>query len=184
MLTAWGDESGSQPHIDPGTYIVAVALIEDSDVDTVRMTMSGLLLPAERKVHWHGSSESRRGELVKTVADLPICGITVVHNAEGSNERRGRRKCMECVLPHVASLGCRSITLESRGTEDASDRDILQKFRSRKVIDDRLRLEHRIGHIEPVLAVPDIICGAVVQHRVGNRAYLDALSRMVDIVEI
>ncbi|WP_063060773.1 hypothetical protein [Nocardia sienata] len=184
MLTAWGDESGSQPHADPDTYIVAAALIEEGDVQLVRKAMSDLLLPGEKKVHWHGSSEVRRGELIQAVAELPICGISVVYHAEGTKDRRGRRKCLECILPHLALLDCSGITLESRGTQDASDRDILHKFRARKVIDDSLRIHHEIGRAEPVLSVPDIICGAVVQQRVGNPTYLDVLCSVVEIHEI
>lgn len=184
MLTAWGDESGSQPHADPDTYIVAAALIEEEDLELVRKMMSSLQLPGEKKVHWHGSSETRRGELIQAVAELPICGITVVHNAEGAKDRRGRRKCLEYILPHLAQLNCGGITLESRGDQDASDLDILQKFRARKVVDDRLRIHHELGRAEPVLSVPDIICGAVVQQRVGNPAYLAPLRSMVEIHEI
>lgn len=184
MLTAWGDESGSQPHVDPDTYIMAAALIEDQDVALARKTVSDLLLPGQKKVHWHGSSETRRGELVQAVAELPIFGITVVYHAEGAKDRRGRRKCLECILPHLAHLECSTITLESRGAQDASDLDILHKFRARRVIDDSLRIHHEIGRAEPVLAVADIICGAVVQHRVGNPVYLDVFRSMIEIHEI
>jgi len=31
MLTAWGDESGSQPNRDPDTYLIAAALCDDDD---------------------------------------------------------------------------------------------------------------------------------------------------------
>ncbi|WP_054814517.1 hypothetical protein [Nocardia arizonensis] len=184
MLTAWGDESGSQPDADPDTYIVAAALIEEDDVELVRKTMSGLLLPTEKKVHWHGSSEVRRFELIQAVAELPICSITVVHHSQGAKDRRGRRKCLEYILPHLSHLECSGITMESRGPKDNSDLDIVQKFRARKVIDDRLRMRFQIGRTEPVLSVPDVVCGAVVQHRVGNPAYLDLLRSMVEIHEI
>jgi hypothetical protein len=184
MLTAWGDESGSQPDADPGTYIITAVLIEDDDVAVTRKTVSSLMLPGEKKVHWHGSSDVRRRELVRAVAELPIFGITIVHNEEGAKDRRGRRKCLEQMLPRLADFECTGFTMESRGTMDNSDLDILQKFRARKVVDDRLRIHHARGLAEPVLAVADIVCGSVVQSRVGNPVYLDVLRTMIEVHEI
>ncbi|MDH6293202.1 hypothetical protein [Rhodococcus opacus] len=42
MLTAWGDESGSQPDRDPDTYLAAAALCDEDDVPDVRKTMESL----------------------------------------------------------------------------------------------------------------------------------------------
>ncbi|MFI2220324.1 hypothetical protein ACH47B_26895 [Rhodococcus sp. NPDC019627] len=70
MLTAWGDESGSQPDRDPNTYLLAAALCDEEDVPTVRKAMEALRLGHETKVHWHGSSSDRRHELVAAVSEL------------------------------------------------------------------------------------------------------------------
>lgn len=81
MLTAWCDESGSIPERDPGTYLIAAVLIEDSDVATVRKALADQRLDTEVKVHWHGSTAHRRDTLAAIVARLPIAGLVVVHNA-------------------------------------------------------------------------------------------------------
>lgn len=60
MLTAWGTRVGRSPTETPGTYLMAAALCEEADVPELRKTMESLLLPGEKKVHWYGSSESRR----------------------------------------------------------------------------------------------------------------------------
>lgn len=181
MLTAWGDESGSQPERDPHTYLVAAALVEDTDVPDIRKTMEELRLSGEKKLHWHGSSDERRHLLVETVAALPVISVVVVHNDEGASDRRHRRKCLEYLLPQLAHMPCGEITFESRGQLDASDVDIVQKFRATRVIDSSLRLHHRTGRSEPVLWLADVVCGAVVQHRVGNPVYLDRLGGLIDI---
>ena len=172
MLTAWGDESGSQPERDPGIYIVAAAVIEDDDVPLVRKTMDGLMLPSETKVHWHGSSDERRHALVDAVTGLPLRGVVVVRHEPEAKDRRHRRKCLEFLLPGLAYIGCERFTLESRGTQDASDLDLLQKFRATKVVKADMRIEHSRGLDESILSVADIMCGAVVQDRVGNSTYL------------
>lgn len=183
MLTAWADESGSRPDLDPGAYLMSAALCEEDDVADLRKRMEGLRL-AEPKVHWHGSSEERRHDLVAAVAALPLTGFVVVHVDPDANDRRHRRKCMEFLLPHLADMPCSTITLESRGKQDQSDLDMLQKLRSRRVVEGTLRIEHAVGRVEPALWVADIVCGAVVQDRCGRKDYLEVLGAAVEITAI
>jgi len=184
VISAWGDESGSIPDLDPDPYLVAAALFEDQDVPVVRKTMEALILPTETKVHWHGSSSLRRHHLSDTVSALPLAGVVVVHAQAGATDRRHRRKCLEYLLPNLASLPCGTVTFESRGPLDASDVDIAQKFRKRRVITSHLQVQHAIGRNEPALWVADIVCGAVVQARIGNPDYLDKLGGSIEVTSI
>ena len=81
-------------------------------------------------------------------------------------------------------MPCSRITLESRGDQDQSDLDLLQKFRAQKVITSGLRVHHSVGRVEPALWVADIVCGAVVQDRVGDSSYLHKISEAVKIHHI
>ncbi|ASW98442.1 MULTISPECIES: hypothetical protein [Mycobacterium] len=180
MLTAWADESGSRPDLDPGAYLLTAALCDDADVDEIRKTLQSLRI-GEAKLHWHGSSDQRRAELVAAVAQLPVTGFVVVHVDKDADDRRHRRKCMEFLLPHLAHMPCSTITFESRGRLDDSDLATMQLLRSRRVIESTLRIEHAIGRGEPALWAADIVCGAVVQARIGNHAYLDVLGAAVEL---
>ena len=180
VLTAWADESGSRPDLDPGAYLLAAVLCEDDDIADMRTTMEGLRI-GESKLHWHGSSEERRGELIETVSRLPVTGFVVVHVDRDANDRRHRRKCMEFLLPHLADMPCSTVTFESRGQLDASDLATLQMLRSRRVVESTLRIEHAVGRVEPALWAADIVCGAVVQARIGNRDYLNVLDNAVEL---
>jgi hypothetical protein len=180
MLTAWGDESGSRPDLDPGTYILAAALVEDDDIPELRKTMENLRI-GEHKVHWHASNADRRHDLVVAVSELPVTGFVVVHCDADASDLRHRRKCLEYLLPHLAHMPCSTITFESRGRQDDSDINTMQKLRSGRVIDSTLRIEHAIGRNEPVLWAADILCGAIVQHRIGNSHYLQVLGAAVEI---
>ena len=184
MLTAWGDESGSQPDRDPHTYLMAAALCEEDDVPEWRKTMESLRLDGEKKVHWHGSSDQRRHQLIDAVAALPMAGFVVIHTEVDASDRRHRRKCLEFLLPNLAEMPCSRITLESRSSQDRSDLDLLQKFRSQKVITSGLRVAHAVGRVEPALWVADVVCGAVVQNRVGNGDYLAKLGGAIDLRQI
>ncbi|GAA1070841.1 hypothetical protein [Tsukamurella spumae] len=183
MLTAWGDESGSRPDLDPGTYLLAAALLDENDVSAARDAMESLRIE-EPKVHWHGSSETRRIELVEAVIGLPVAAIVVVHHDTDATDRRHRRKCLEHLLPHLADVPCSKITFESRSSLDASDLATMQLLRNRRAISNTLRIAHAVGRLEPVLWISDIICGAVVQSRIGQSRYLDLLGGSVDLHEI
>lgn len=179
-MTAWGDESGSRPDRDGGAYLMGAALCDDTDVSAVRATMAALRA-TEPKVHWHGSSELRRRDLIDAVAALPIMGLAVVHVEVGATDRRQRRKRLEHLLPQLADLPCSTVTLESRSKQDASDLDLLQKPRARRVIASTLQIKHIVGRLEPVLWAADIICGAVVADRCGAADYLKTLGQVVAV---
>ncbi|MGV9949216.1 hypothetical protein [Rhodococcus aetherivorans] len=184
MLTAWGDESGSQPLRDPNTYLIAAALCEEEDVPELRKTMEALRLDGEKKVHWHGSSDERRHDLIDAVASLPMAGFVVIHTEVDASDRRHRRKCLEYLLPNLADMPCSHITLESRSHLDSSDLDLLQKFRAQRIITSGLRVNHAVGRLEPALWVADVVCGAVVQSRVGNTQYLDRLGSAIELHQL
>jgi len=78
-------------------------------------------------------------------------------------------------------MPCSTITFESRGQLDGSDLATMQMLRSRRVIESTVRIEHAVGRNEPALWAADIVCGAVVQARIGNRDYLDVLGSAVEI---
>lgn len=183
MLTAWADESGSRPDLDPGAYLIAATLCEEEAVPEIRVVMEDLRI-GELKLHWHGSSDERRGLLVEAVSSLPVTGFVVVHVDKDADDRRHRRKCMEYLLPHLAYMPCSMITFESRGQLDASDLATMQLLRSRRVIESTLRIDHAVGLTEPALWAADIVCGAVVQARIGNPKYLDTLGAAVEIHSI
>ena len=183
VLTAWADESGSRPDLDPGAYLLAACLCEDDHVSEVRKTLAGLRI-GEPKLHWHGSSDERRGELAAAVAGLPLTGFVVVHVDTDASDRRHRRKCLEFLLPHLAQMPCSTITFESRGQLDHSDLATMQMLRSGRAIESTLRIEHAVGRNEPALWAADIVCGAVVQSRIGNNTYLDILGGAIEVHSI
>lgn len=183
MLTAWADESGSRPDLDPGAYLLAAVLCmtcDDDDVAEMRRPMDELRI-GEPKIHWHGSSHDRRRELIRAVSDLPVTGFVVVHVDSAADDRRHRRKCMEFLLPHLAAMPCSTITFESRGQLDASDLAPMQMLRSRRVIESTVGIQHAVGRVEPALWAADIVCGAVVEARIGNRDHLDVLGGAVEL---
>ncbi|NAS25140.1 hypothetical protein GT755_26085 [Herbidospora sp. NEAU-GS84] len=183
MYVAWGDESGSDARLDPGTYLMAVAVGEAHVVPHVREQMRGLLLRGQRKVHWRDESHDRRLKLVDAIADLPVEGFVVVRVAgEADRPERRRRKCLETLFRELSVLECGELVLESRGpADDRRDREMLEHLRRRRSLTAPLRLFHEPGPSEPMLWIPDVLCGAVGHSRTGAGEYLERLASRVTV---
>ncbi|GAB7302386.1 DUF3800 domain-containing protein [Clavibacter michiganensis] len=174
---AFVDESGSQENRDPGTYILAAAICDEQHLEAVRDVMHGMRLKKVGKVHWHEESDARRLELAGAVADLELEQLVVVRCMDvGEPLERRRRKTLERLLYELSTRDVAFIVAESRGsTDDRRDRDHLDTLRASHALAAPIRLDHRTGPTAPALWVADIVCGAVVQDRVGNPDPLAAL---------
>lgn len=178
MFSAWGDESGSNARKDPGTYLIAAAIVQDEYVDPCRDAMGGLLLPHERKVHWRDDSDNRRRRVVDVVLSLPVEGFVVVRQVgAGDHPERARRKCLERLVPELESLGCAAFTLESRGfVQDQRDMSMVDSLRRARAVSSAIKVHHQPGPKDPLLWISDALCGAVVASRTGDPSFLHALT--------
>ncbi|WP_157556192.1 hypothetical protein [Herbidospora yilanensis] len=152
-------------------------------VSHVREQMRGLLLRGQRKVHWRDESHDRRLKLVDAIADLPVEGFVVVRVAgEADRPERRRRKCLEVLFRELAVLECGELVLESRGpADDRRDREMLEHLRRRRCLAAPLRLFHEPGPSDPMLWIPDVLCGAVGHSRTGAVEYLERLTSRVTV---
>lgn len=182
MFTAWVDESGSNAALDPGVYMLAAAIAEPGALNDLRGAMQALKLPSQAKVHWHGDSPARHLIVTRTLAALPIESIVVVRVAASDGAERSRRKCLRELLCELHALGCTEVTLESRGpADDRRDMQILDVLRRSRHPAGGIRLYHEVGPKEPMLWIPDAVCGAVTQKRVGEGRYFDLLSNKLTL---
>lgn len=178
MYMAWGDESGSSQAMDPGTYVMAAAMSEIESIDQVRAEMYSLLLKGQRKVHWHDESSDRRLKLVDAIASMAVEGFVVVRvGGHGDRTERRRRKCLEVLLSEVSDFGCDQLVLESRGpADDKRDRTMMDSLKSSRRLTSPLHMSHQPGPEDPMLWIPDVLCGAVVEERVGEPKYLERIA--------
>ena len=184
MLTAWGDESGSQPDRDPDTYLIAAALCDEDDARTSAK-------------QWKRSACPRRKRSIGTAA-APTAGTTSSRPSQPSRWQGSSSFTPKPPSPTGATAEnawsicsptwprCRAATSHSNpaATWTPAMSTSCRKFRAPKVITSSLRVNHAVGMVEPALWVADIVCGAVVQSRVGNPSYLAKLAGAVDLRQI
>lgn len=184
-LLAYVDESLSDSKRDPGVYILAAGIAEPADLDHTRSTLEGLRLKGQRKLHWRDESDKRQRLIVEAIDELPLAHLIIVREDQPSTRpERRRRLCMERLLFELDQMQVATVTFESRGpADDRRDRHMLDSLRARKTIGSSLRLTHEKGPLEPMLWIPDALCGAATSQRVGDAPYLDQV-RSVQVINV
>lgn len=184
-LHAWVDESESRHDLDPGTYILSAAISPRSRLEEHRTAMQRLR-QAQPKLHWRDESPARQKKITQTITTLGLTHLVVVRaNAPQDHPRRRRAKCLEHLLLQLQDLDIATITLESRGhADDKRDLDTLQGLRGGHVLTQPLRLDHAPGRTEPMLWIPDAVCGAITAARTGNPTYQELLAPQLELIEI
>lgn len=185
-LQAFLDESQANRARDPFCYVLAAGVCGLADADAARATMEQLRLPGQHKVHWRDESHQRRRQVVETVAALPLQHLVVVRDGRaGEAGERQRRHCLERMLFELDQLQVDTTTFESRGTaDDRRDRAMLDALRARKVVTSGLRVTHTPGPKDALLWVPDVVCGAVTQQRIGEDQYIELLAAQINVITI
>ena len=177
MLSAWGDESGSNRALDPGAYLLGAVILEEDCADDVRDTIRSLLLRGQRKVHWYSESNRRRDDLIRVLADFAIPGLVITRvSGIAEREERRRRKCLDAFIYELTQMGCTTVTLESRGKK-ADDRDIafVESQIGIGALIPEFRVFHATGPSDPLLWLADIAVGAAVAARTGEPRWFGEL---------
>lgn len=179
VWAAWVDESQSDRQRDPDTYILAAALTTGLKVEAdLREAMLALRTARGGKLHWRDSDDARQAAIIQTVSRLPAEHLIVVRSCHpGERDERRRRLCLQRLCLELDALGVETLTLESRGrADDRRDLQALQTFRAQRVVSGTLRMYHQPGPAEPLLWIPDAVCGAVVAARTRTPDHLAAIS--------
>lgn len=180
---AFVDESQSNSVLDPCTYMLAAAVCDSLALSAAREAVAALRLKGQHKVHWRDEGDKRRQEIAETIAAVPLRHLVVVRDGQtGERLERRRRHCLERLLHELDQMGVGTVTFESRGPkDDKRDRDMLDALRAKKVVAAGLRMEHMAGPHEALLWAADAVCGAIVQFRTGDRAYLEMIQARAEI---
>lgn len=157
IKSAWGDESIRISAPTP-TYLMAATILPEG-TDTVRL--EAIKPKGAAKLHWRELADKLKRESLQAVADLDNLTVMVTCSPlPKKKQERGRRKCMERLLPELECRGVGLLTLESRVLQmDHKDIDMLQALKSKGAVPD-LRLNHAHASDEPRLWVVDQILGA------------------------
>lgn len=185
-LRAWVDESGSDRAHDPGTYVLAAAIGRPEAESGIRDQIRSLRMPGQVKLHWRDENLKRRARIAHAVAGYDIDHLVVVRTgAFDDRPERRRRKCLERLLYELDTRAVNDIVLESRGSaDDRRDIQMLNALRGQRYLPTATRITHVIGRNEPMLWIPDAVCGAVTSARTGDASHQAVLETRLTLIEI
>ncbi len=181
---AYIDESNPHPDLDPGAYVLAATICQPTD--GIREHMQALRARGQVKVRWRNENDKRRRQIISTVADLPdVTHVAVVRvGPPKDRQERRRRKGLEVLLDELDRRGFKHVVLESRGKHgDRYDLDLVNHLRGARRLSPDLRIEHIRGCDEPLLWIPDAVCGAVAAYRTADQSYWNALSKKATLIK-
>lgn len=182
---AWVDES-MRTDGSHSLYVIAAAICSPTGAEPVRDKMRALLLRSQTRLHWRDETHARRTRIATTIAAVEITAVVVVGAPLAqAKQERGRRKCLEALLPQLADLGVSVVWLESRTPAlNKNDDQLIRALRGKRALPASMRVDIARPSAEPMLWVPDAIAGAVNAANRGTPEWLEAIRHRLDIVEI
>lgn len=159
---AWGDES-LRMHGTPPIYLMCATIFGESAEEDLRPLVAGEPR-GMRKLHWYDMNGREKRRSLEALAEVPHWSAVAIASPMIASIRpeRGRRKCLERLLPELEGNGVGLLKLESRWKqEDQADVDMVVALRNRRMIE-RIQVEHvKPDAGEPRLWVPDQVLGPI-----------------------
>lgn len=154
---AWGDES-IRIIASPPVYLLAATIISPEE------PIEPLLMVKPKyagKLHWRDMTYRLQAKSLRALSRVEhVTTIVVGAPLPKKKQERGRRKCLERLLPELESNGVSFFVLESRGNQkDKKDIELLLSMRRKGLIDE-IEIAHKRAENEPKLWIPDQILGA------------------------
>ncbi|MFG6278562.1 DUF3800 domain-containing protein [Microbacterium sp. 5K110] len=182
MQYAFVDESEPNGTGHGGPYIMVASMPLVEDLDDLRQRLMRLKPRRQKKLHWYESVDSVRAATIELISEMPFIHWAVVVEPPGSDSaERRRRSCMERLFHEVEGLeAVDQVVMESRGqADDRRDMRMVSNLRTRRVITGSIRVNHYRGIEEPLLWVPDAVCGAMNARLAGDSQWSDRLARQL-----
>lgn len=157
-LIAFGDESIRISAPVPAYLLAATVIPEDCNLSRI----ASIKPKGATKLHWRDLTDRLKNESLREIAAIRDQTTTIVSATPlpKKKQERGRRKCLEVLLPELERKGVATLVLESRMLElDKRDIEMLQVMRTRKLVT-AIRLEHARANEDMRLWIPDQILGA------------------------
>ncbi|KAA5837052.1 hypothetical protein ABT337_27435 [Saccharopolyspora hirsuta] len=167
-----------------GVYILTATIVDLPDADDFRYLLRSLQQGGE-KLHWRKEPPSRRTEITKAIAGTDMLAISVHGHAGALRPERARRKCMEALLPELERAGVSIVQFEARQAQhNKHDSEMVVSCRNKRLITGKLSIDFAPGVFEPLLWLPDAVCGAMLAAQRGDHSYANQLLGQTQLIHI
>lgn len=179
MPTAYIDESFRDGAFGR-RYLLAATIPFRADVTDYRRAMAELLPEGQKKVRWYNSVDPLKKSVMSTIAAFDVMHCVVTRQMTANEEpEQARKKCLTMLAYEISTFDVADAIFEARSPKlDNDDIKMLNYLRTSKTIPHAFTGTHRPGRDEPMLWIPDAICGAVAESWSGV-GYLAAVEQQV-----
>lgn len=183
---AYVDESLRAIPQRAGYYVLAAAVMPRSACTELRAEVAALARSPGHRFHWRLEDAPDRRKAVDLIAGLDMLHLVVVGTRlDPRRQERGRRLCLARLLQELDGAGVGQVWLEARSPIlNRRDIDAVDGFRSQRLIDHALRVDHLYPSNEPLLWVPDAVAGVCRMAVEGESSYSVVLEKTLSMIEI
>ena len=154
-------------------YFLACTLVAPGALNPVRTALRSMLLPGQRRLHFHDENARRRRELLARMCSLDL--VVRVYEMR-ARERTARPVLLAALLADLKELSVGRLVIESREGRDHLDRQVIATMQHQGKASLTLVYEHLRPYEEPLLWVSDAVAWAVG----AGGDWQERVSRMVD----
>ncbi len=138
-------------------YLLVAGVVMPGDLDPVRRTLRGLVMPGQRRLHMAKERDQRRRQIVDAVVATGVTAIVYDAGRGSRDELAAREACLRAVVVDAAGKSSRMLVLEQDDSLLWWDQQRLIEITREIGCRDTLRYEHRRAREELLLAIPDAI---------------------------
>ncbi|MBM0232337.1 hypothetical protein JNW91_10965 [Micromonospora sp. STR1_7] len=136
--------------------LIAAAVVLPADLAAARRTIRDLILPGQRRIHFHKERDDRRRQIIAALGTLSA--HAVILDARGHRDARvAREACLVALVEHAAKINAARLVLERDDSTFQADRRLLFEQVRKSGMSSNLRYDQLRAHEECLLAIPDAL---------------------------
>lgn len=136
--------------------LVAAVVVSPTDLATIRRTIRDLILPGQRRIHFHKERDARRRQLVDAITVLPIHAV-IFDAKDHRDSRAAREACLVELVEYAAKINAARLVLERDDSTFRADQRLLFEQVRRSGRTGVLRYDQLRAYEECLLAIPDAL---------------------------
>jgi hypothetical protein len=134
-------------------FVMAAAALPAACLNDARKAIRGLVMPGQRRIHFHKESDARRKQILDVIEAIPL--RVVFYDATRLPRNRQRDACLRSITQDMALEGAQMLVIERDESVLDADRRLL--YRCFRELECPWSVQYRFprAHEEPLLTIPD-----------------------------
>ncbi|MFI7519060.1 hypothetical protein OG994_22940 [Micromonospora globbae] len=136
--------------------LIAAAVVPTPNLAPARKVIRGLVLPNQRRIHFHKERDDRRRQIVDAINGIGVQAV-ILDASDRSNMKAARDACLIELVSYAAKINAARLVIERDESTLRADRRLLFDEVQRAGLSGTLRYDHLRAHEECLLAIPDAL---------------------------